>query len=173
MYVHSSEQYHYVCEWKAVWSHLYFGSSILFTSWGITVKGEKKGKTTQYVMQASVCAQSGPVPKACPEKIRFLLWNKIIQNHLQDWINLKFCISFSKKKKQPPSFLPFVFPSSFPFFFIAWCIIIRIDNYLHISCHFSSLSIILVCVHTNRKGLFYHCFASVLTRSIWAMLPYA
>lgn len=54
------------------------------------------------------------------------------------------------------NFLPFLLLS---FFFIAWCKIIWIDNCLHISSHLSSLNIILVCVHTNRKGLFYHCFA--------------
>lgn len=54
------------------------------------------------------------------------------------------------------NFLPFLL---LPFFFIAWCKIIWIDNCLHISSHLGSLNIILVCVHTNRKGLFYHCFA--------------
>lgn len=73
MYVHSSEQQHYVCEWKAVLSHLYFGRGIFFTSWGIMVKGEEKAEAIEHVMQAPVWGQLGPVLKACLEKICFLL----------------------------------------------------------------------------------------------------
>lgn len=109
-------------------------------------------------MQASVWALSGPVPKACLEKTYFLLWRKTIWNHLQDWINLKLYAFLSRKMQLPSLSSPFfLFP--FLFFFIVWCKIIWIDNCLHISSHLSSLNIILVCVHTNRKGLFYHCFA--------------